>query len=215
LLIACANVASLLLALATSRRHELALRAALGASPSRSRAPVAGGEFVLALAVGALGVMSAFTGIRLVAASSFLDFPVQEIQIAWRTLTFTLVVSILTGVLFGLVPTFQACKPDLPANLRESGRGAPGSMKRQRVRTLPAIGQVGVSMLLLIAVSLLIRSFIEIMRVSLPATKYGTNSQKSIFLRQGDRNDPGHFRRAIRQRRARLALGGSRPAPVQ
>ena len=199
LLIACANVASLMLARGAGRRKEFAVRAALGAGRPDLIRQLLAESFVLALSGGLLGILLAYAGVRLVATPRFLAFPrLHEIQIDWQTLLFTLAVSTLTGILFGLIPAFQVSKPDLNAILRESGRAAAGSVHRQRVRTLLVIGQVGVSMLLLVAASLLIRSFIELqrvdpgfdprhvltMRVNLPAAKYGTNSEKNVFFRQ-------------------------------
>ena len=199
LLIACANVASLLLARASRRRKEFAMRAALGAGRSDLARQLLAESLVLALAGGLLGILLSYAAIRLVAASTVLDLPrSQEIQIDWQTLAFTAGISILTGIIFGLIPAFQASKPDLNSILRESGRGSAGSLKRQRVRALLVVGQVGVSMVLLVAASLLIRSFIELqgvdpgfdprnvltMRVSLPAAKYTTDSQKNIFFLQ-------------------------------
>ncbi len=198
LLIACANVASLLLARATGRRKEFAVRAALGASRGDLIRQLLYESLALAFIGGALGLLIASAGTRLLARITQIDLPrVQEIQIDWQTLVFTLVISILTGVFFGLMPSLQVSKPDLNAILRESGRGTAGGTRHNRVRSLLVIGQVALSMMLLIGASLLLRSFFALgrvdpgfdprgvltMKVTLPAARYPTDSRKNIFFR--------------------------------
>jgi predicted permease len=199
LLIACANVASLLLARATGRRKEFAVRAALGARRGDLIRQLLAESLVLSLISGVLGLLLAFALTRLAGRIDQLNLPrAGEIQIDWETLGFTLLVSLVTAVFFGLIPSLQASKPDLNVILRESGRGAAGSLRRSRARGLLVIGQVAVSMILLIAASLLMRSFLALervdpgfdphnvltMQVTLPQAKYATNSQKNAFFRQ-------------------------------
>src|SRR5579871_901464 len=199
LLIACANVASLLMTRATGRRKEFAVRAALGAGRGDLIRQLLAESSVLALSAGALGLGFAHTGIRLASGISQLNLPrAGEVRMDWETLAFTLLISMATAGIFGLIPSLDASKPDLNSILRESGRGAAGSLRRSKRRGAMVIGQVALSMILLIAASLLLRSFIELenvdpgfdprgvltMQVTLPATKYPANAQKNIFFRE-------------------------------
>ena len=203
LLIACANVASLLLARATGRRKEFAVRAALGASRADLIRQLLAESLVLSLISGVLGMLLAFAATRLAGRINQLDLPrAGEIHIDWETLAFTLLVSIVTAVFFGLIPSLETSKPDLNMILRESGRGATGSLRRSQARGLLVIGQVAVSMILLIAASLLMRSFLKLqqvdpgfdprnvltMQVTLPNAKYATNPQKNAFFREAFRH---------------------------
>jgi putative ABC transport system permease protein len=154
---------------------------------------------VLSFASGALGLLLAFAATRLAGRIDQLNLPrAGEIHLDWQTLVFTLLVSIVTAVFFGLIPSFHVSKPDLNDILRESGRGATGSLRRSRTRGLLVIGQVAISMILLIAASLLTRSFLALqrvdpgfdpqnvltMQVTLPNAKYPTNPQKNAFFRE-------------------------------
>ena len=203
LLIACANVASLLLARATSRRKEFAVRAALGAGRADLIRQLLAESLVLSLISGVLGLALAFAATRLAGRINQLNLPrAGEIHIDWETLAFTLLVSIVTAVFFGLIPSLQTSKPDLNMILRESGRGSAGSLRRSQARGLLVIGQVAVSMILLIAASLLMRSFLKLqqvdpgfdprkvltMQVTLPNSKYPTNPQKNAFFREALRH---------------------------
>ena len=199
LLIACANIASLLLARASIRQKELAVRAALGASRSDLVRHLLAESLLLSFTGGVLGLFLASTGTRLLATNSQLNLPrIQEVQLDWQALTFTVVISLLTGVFFGWIPTLQVSRPELNAILRESSRGTSASLRRNRTRSLLVIGQVALSMVLLIAASLLTRSFLALqrvdlgfdarnvltMQVSLPALKYRNNAQQNAFFEQ-------------------------------
>jgi putative ABC transport system permease protein len=198
LLIACANVASLLLARATGRRKEFAVRAALGASRGGLIRQLLYESLVLAFIGGTLGLPIASAGTDLLARVTQINLPrIQEIRIDWQTLAFTFAIAILTGAFFGLMPALQVSKPDLNVILRESGRGTAGDLRSNRVRSFLVVGQVALSIMLLIGASLLIRSFFELgrvdpgfdphgvltMQVTLPAAKYPTDSRKNIFFR--------------------------------
>jgi putative ABC transport system permease protein len=230
LLIACANVASLLMARATGRRKEFAVRAALGAGRGDLIRQLLAESLVLALSSGVLGLAVALALTRLAGRIDQLNLPrAGEIHIDWQTLGFTLLMSIVTTVIFGLIPSLQASKPDLNVILRESGRGAAGSLRRSKTRGLLVIGQVAISMILLIAASLLMRSFLALqqvdpgfdprnvltMQVTLPNAKYPSNPQKNAFFREALRhisNTPGVSSAGAS---LSLPLSGSVLVPIQ
>jgi len=167
LLIACANVANLLLVRATGRRRELAIRAALGASRGRIVRQLLTESMLLSIAGGALGLALGFIGVRALMAVSPAGLPrVGEnggaIGVDWTVLAFTLAVSLLTGILFGLFPAFTASRTDLTTALKESG-GRAGTGFRQGIsRALLVIGEVSLALMLLIGAVLLIRSFVAL-----------------------------------------------------
>ena len=166
LLIGCANVANLLLASGASRQKEMAIRTALGASRSRIVRQLFTESTILALAGGAIGLLMAFWGLAVVTTLLPGDFPrLNEIQIDWRVLGFTLAASVLTGVLFGLVPALQVSRPDVQETIRETGRGASGSHRQSRFRKALIVVEVALSVVLLAGAGLLFRSFMRLQAV--------------------------------------------------
>lgn len=167
LLIACANVANLLLAAAASRHKEMAIRTALGASRRRVMQQLLTESTMLALAGGTLGLLLALWGVALMTKLLPGDFPrLAEISMDWRVLGFTLGASVLTGILFGLAPALQISRSDVQESLKESGRGASGSKRQNRLRNLLIVGEVALSVVLLVGAGLLFRSFIQLQAVN-------------------------------------------------
>jgi putative ABC transport system permease protein len=157
LLIACANVANLLLARSTGRMREFAIRAALGAGPWRVIRQLLTESVLLGMAGGALGLLVAKAGTQSVLASLPEALPRgDEIAMDWRVLLFTAGLSVLTGVLFGLAPALSLLRPKLTDTLKEGGRGS--SAKRHRLQSVLVAGEMAMALVLLVGAGLMIRS---------------------------------------------------------
>jgi putative ABC transport system permease protein len=176
LLIACANVANLLLMRATVRQRELAIRAALGASRWQIVRQLLCESLLLAGLGGAQGLLLAWWGVDALSKLKLDNLPrVAESNLDWRVLGFTLLLSLLTGVLFGLLPAWQASKTDLQQELKESG--ATATRKRGWLRNLLVVGEVALAVLLLAGAGLLINSLARLQRV-----KPGLDVDKLLFV---------------------------------
>jgi putative ABC transport system permease protein len=180
LLIACANIANLLLARATTRSKELAVRAALGAGRWRIVRQLLTESLLLAVVGGALGLLLATWGIDFILKASPDAIPrAQEIGLDGRVFAFTIVVSILTGIIFGLIPAWQASKVDVHETLKEAGRGNSGS--RQWLRGSLVVTEVAAALVLLVGAGLLIRSFYRLHQVN-PGFSYDRLWSANISL---------------------------------
>jgi len=200
LLIACANVSNLLLSRAASRQKEMAVRAAIGASRARLIRQLLAESLVLALASGILGVALAFASLQgilsLVPPNTIPDE--SEIAINTPVLLFTLALSFLTTVIFGLAPALHTCTPNLANPLREASRGLAGGSKQVLLRKSLVVGEVALSLMLLVASSLMIRTLLAMrdvdlgfrtdrlltMRVPLPEQQYSTAERRNAFFQE-------------------------------
>jgi predicted permease len=165
LLIACGNIANLMLARANSRQKEMALRAALGAQRRRIARQLLTEGLLLSATGAALGIVVASVGIRFLVSMSPAGIPrLDDAGLSPEVLGFTLLLALLSGLVFGLVPVLRVGKPDLQGALREGGKTS-GGVTRDRLRSALVVTEVAVALVLLVAAGLLIRSMIELQRV--------------------------------------------------
>jgi len=182
LLIACANVANLLLARAAARQRELAIRAAIGAGRSRLIRQLLTESVVLAVLGGGLGVLLALWGTDLIVSIYPQSIPrAGEIHLDTTVLAFALVLSVLTGIAFGILPAWQASRGDLYQSLKEGGRAGTGAQGRHRVNRLLVVSQMGLALVLLISAGLLLRSFARVGEVD-PGIEPGNLLSVSVSL---------------------------------
>ncbi|HEX6739601.1 MAG TPA: ABC transporter permease, partial [Vicinamibacteria bacterium] len=204
LLIACANVANLLLARSTERGREIALRMALGGERRRLLRQLLTESVLLSLMAGVLGVLLAFWGVRGLVASLPANVPrADEIGLDGRVLGFTLLVSIVTGLVFGIAPAWRTLRTDMHDTLKEGGRGmvGPGG---HGLRNSLVVAEVSLSLILLVGAGLLLRSFYKVVQAD-PGFREGGVLTASIPLPQtrfasgrsgGGQQNPDHPRRA-------------------
>jgi putative ABC transport system permease protein len=199
LLIACANVSSLLLARAAGREREIGIRTAIGASRWRLARQLLTESILLALIGGGAGIALAIWGTNLLLAASpsnLLDM--QKVPLDWRVLSFTCGITLLAGLLFGFLPSYMSARGAIAETLKEGGRSASAGRHRKTVRSAFVVAQIALALVLLAGSGLLLRSFNLLLRVNpgfdaknlltftvtLPSGKYGADPAVLAFFRQ-------------------------------
>ena len=196
LLIACANAANLLMARASARHREIAVRLAMGAPRLRVVRQLLTESLLLSCLGGALGLLLAFAGVRALVTLLPADFPrANDIHVSWPVLLFTLAVSVATGILFGLMPALQASRTDPKEGLQKATRGSTAGKHQNRLRSALVMAEVGLASVLLIAAGLMLRTFLNLIHldpgfkedhlltasVSLPHEKYKSDKDRRFF----------------------------------
>jgi predicted permease len=198
LLIACANVANLLLARATGRAREFAIRAALGATQQRIVRQLLAESMLLAIAGGVLGLLLASWGTQAALKVLPETLPRAEgVQMDLRVLLFTVAVSILAGLLFGLAPALKTSHPDLHETLKEGGRGPSGA--RHRTQTTFVVVEMALAVVLLIGAGLMIRSLIELWAVNPGFNAHGVLTFNTSLPASTAKKSPDQVRASLRQ----------------
>jgi putative ABC transport system permease protein len=178
LLIACANVANLMLVRSTARQKEIAIRTALGASRLRIVRQLLTESVMLSLCGGALGLFLAWSGVDFLTRLLPKDFPrLQDINLDMRVLGFTLVVSLITGVVFGFAPAWQVSHTDVNESLKDSVRGSSGGTGN-KLRSVFVVAEVALSLVLLVGAGLLFRTFVQLQSV-----KAGFDPQRVLTVK--------------------------------
>jgi putative ABC transport system permease protein len=198
LLIACANVANLLLARAAARQKEVAIRTAMGASRGRIIRQMLTESMLLSIIGGVLGVMLSVWLVDLLLSITPKGAPrMEQVRLDYTVLAFATAISVLTGLIFGLAPALQTSKLDVSGSLKEGGRAGEGH-RQTKARSLLLIGEIALSLMLLVGSGLLIKSFMRLQNVSpgfnpqnvlvmstaLPGAKYKDEAQRPEFFRQ-------------------------------
>jgi putative ABC transport system permease protein len=197
LLISCVNVANLQLARTTTRAREIAMRLAIGAGRGRLVRQLLTESVMLSVLGGVLGVLFAIAATRVIVILIPPDYVPNEARITINgyVLLFSLAISMLTGILFGLAPALRSSRPDLVETLKDGGNGATGSTRAQTIRSWLVVAEISLSVMLLAGASLAIRNFTQLlntdlgfqpervlhMRLTLPPKQYNTFEQRNLF----------------------------------
>jgi putative ABC transport system permease protein len=232
LLIACANVANLLLARATLRKREIAIRAAVGACHGRIIRQLLTESVLLSIAGGALGLMIGFIGVRTLLAINPGNIPRIEargsgVTLDWRVLLFTIGVAIVTGILFGLFPALNASRTDLHATLKESGVRAGTGLRQNKSRSGLVIIETALALALLAGAALLIRTFVAMrsvdpgfdphhvltMDMSVTEPRFEKTTEVAQMLREAEQRVGNIPRVAAVSASATIPLGGDSNLP--